>query len=358
MPQTRKKVYPDNETGKNIRIYKKTTEQATVANVNKPPSSIAGPSSSVAAGKKDHSKRKGVKETQPSPAQKIPKKVRDAEVPGKPIKQRKTQQSGSNVSKGKALQPVEKPVTFEEDDQIIRMEVDKGDESYCDSESESSGNGEEEDPEVSFKANTSQSSAVESEEEEEQSNSSSQSDDRSSRSSSETEESEREQPTMKRQRVEKKSTEQQMRDIDWEMQTKLLELQELMEDAGLQGSAQLIQNQLLPRVRARNSPMPMPAKNCNGNSSTSRKRNHARCQIKKDMLNTSNSEETIYEKAVPETRSNRSLGEGPIDTSDEMITVEFNNLNVTSPQIVDDRVAREVKHHNQDHQGNWTKDLS
>ena len=247
-----------------------------------------------------------------------------------------------------------KIVRFDDGDHIMEMEVNKGDVSYCSSESEEDD--EEIDHEVSFKESHPSSEDYET--------SSSETETRSESESRSTSPRENERPSSdverddygrarKKKKVTPKSTpnrsrSEKLRDLDAEITEKLQELQSLMEEGGLDGSASLIAKQLLPKLTKSTSVKEGEQINTNSNSVHVNKGR----KIKKGMNGRGScspsfnprdllSEETIYERAVPSKRgSSSSEDNGLIDTSDEIITVEFNNLNVTSPKVAETTGSR------------------
>ena len=244
-------------------------------------------------------------------------------------------------------------VQFDDGEQIMKMSVDRdGNESYCTSSDSNSGTDDQDsknkDHEVSFWDQSFQSSRSRSENRTDQS----QDDSSTSQSTAEDEASEDEEnpegefprrygqkkiTPSKSQKTTRgqKSHAEKLQAIDEEMKTKLSELQELMEQDGLSASANMIGQHLLPKLNDR-------GKNSNGNA-TLTKKNTSKIQKNNvpgnKVTDSSISKETLYDRAVMNRDSNSS-DDGVVNTSNEMITVEFNNLNVESPKFPGSRTVR------------------
>ena len=135
------------------------------------------------------------------------------------------------------------------------------------------------------------------------------------------------------------SRQRRIRELDQEMQEKLKEIQVLMKEGGLTGSARLVEEQI-----NMSSQMDGERTSKGQNKNTNASRNVQSC-ITNDLnyrrnsindgkpLNDSNSEETIYKRAVPAKRGSSSSDDYNVETSDESITAQFENLHVISPKI-------------------------
>ena len=351
MPSTRRKVYADNETEKNKRIYLKMSGQSAVTNVNMRVSEDDQPLTS-------RGKRKINRSNGKSPEKKIQRKKESArqiedqkdleEIQGNPVMgeaQSKNNRRKTKFQNNSDLEGFE----FEEDGQIMKMHVEHGEESYAGSSDEEI----EVDQEISFRQSRSrsrsrsQASTAEHTTESEVEGTSSQSSQRSSSGSSDELEA-REQQAIVQDRVRRmkemkmiEDRQKRISELDQEMKEKLQQIQDLMQEGGLNESASFIEQRMLQSraVAAGN----LMEKNRNENSSnliSKQKVDKLRHQVTSsdracdDQLQAteSQSEETIYRRAVRSNRGSSSSDE-PIDTSDELIAVDFENLNVISPKI-------------------------
>ena len=350
MPSTRKKVYADNETAKNCRIYKKTT----VANVN----NNARQSKIEEGTEKVQPKRKNDRALSKSPAKKMSKQKGSLKV-GENAAKSKPATSTEDEPENESKQSQE--FEFEEDGQVIRMAVERGDESYAsssdneDTADESGTEYSEIDQEISFcseRARSSRSrsrSGVETATDSDSNSRGSQ----SSKSSAdkpmyqEYQETERQTQRISQQFKRIKTIQdkqQRLKELDEEMALKLQEIQSLMETEGLSKSAQVISNQMIRR-----EPNRMATQTNFNNAGTNYNENSAnkdlinkenKCQSQPNIENSNRpmnatSEETIYRRAVPDKiNSSSSDDDCLVNTSDELITAEFGNLKVISPQII------------------------
>ena len=269
MPRTRQRVYVDTETPKNRWVFKKKEElpnestATVVANVNN------GEASSSQENLKDQKcklKMSQVKET-PKKSSKIQQKKK------KTCSTTEDQQNYAEYDRMDSteetldLHPSANKAQFLENDQEMMMEVqENSEESSSEQDTDSNTDSDDDEHEVSFK--------------------------NSQTTHDESDEGEYEDPSsLKKTTPSRKSTQERMQELDQEMQEKLIELEQLMTQGGLSGSARAVWERLLDRTSFRNN----EGRNINQNSSKKIKRNipEGVGDFGND-LNGSNSEETIY----------------------------------------------------------------
>ena len=210
------------------------------------------------------------------------------------------------------------------------MRVEQGDESYAgstDDETEEI----EVDHEVSFRQSRSRSRSR-SRTTSQSRGSTSTSDNKSSRSSShQNSEDEEAEPLRNPNQIDEinqiRDRQQRIKELDIEMKEKLQEIQTLMREGGLDESASYIAERMMKRPKLSQPP------GTNHNSNSSNKKHN---KVNTSDFHDSESEETIYQRAV---KSNLEIssGEEMIDTSDELIAVNFDNVDVISPKISERR---------------------
>ena len=121
-------------------------------------------------------------------------------------------------------------------------------------------------------------------------------------------------------------------EIDREMQAKLMEIQSLMQEGGLYGSMDMVANQMIPQLQQAVKRKSNQGKNSNVNSSgvIGKKANKGNSL----EVGEPNSEETIYNRAVQARQERRSSSDDDqVDTSDELLAVGIEGLNMLSPKI-------------------------
>ena len=139
-----KVVHVDNETLRNCRNYKKKTEEAAIANINRDGDHQHDESKSTEKETKTESgKIKGSKKSEKSPAKKISKRNRRGDE-GNVFLVEETEPE--------AVEHFNEEVEFVEDDQVVRMQVDRGSESYGESSSDPEEDNDKVDHEISFKS--------------------------------------------------------------------------------------------------------------------------------------------------------------------------------------------------------------
>ena len=305
------------------------TREKAIANVNK---SNSNRDESENLG--ESSKKKPTEEQLGcSPARKMSKKGRPRharEIKGKAQAEKEAEVSAEQDQVDQLLANAE-TFEFQEEGQVIHMEVEGGDESYAETSTASEEEADEEmvDAEISFRSRSrSRSRTVEPDTEETSSESS------HPQTESEEEELERmrnETETLKQKIKEIKliqDRQKRIKELDDEMRDKLQEIQNLMDQGELQGPAKAMAEQMLASQAALLM-KPGGAKTAGMNKN-----------INSSGYNTTKpteSQETIYKRAIPSKRgSSSSKGELQVDTdtSGELMSVEFDNLHVISPKIV------------------------
>ena len=202
-------------------------------------------------------------------------------------------------------------VTFNEETELICMQVEDGDESFGPSDYDDQSVYE--DQEVSFRNSQSSRSGTDYDK-------CLQQDRPGNDSDTDLEENESVDGEETNEQLSSEQRRKKLQEIDLKMQRNLKELHELMEAGGLHGAAQLTQETFeLSKKSA--------GKNTNTNASFKRTSNS------QNAAKISSSEDTVYTRAVPKRISSSS--DEPVDTSDENLEVEFDKLqSVQGPSIV------------------------
>ena len=219
----------------------------------------------------------------------------------------------------KSKMPRSTSVSFNEGDEFIQMSVQEGEE--LDYEHEQDNSQIDEDPEVSFR-NSQTSEVSQSENENEITQLSETSDGESDHGEGEsTFDEDQDSHSMGDEEPQQQNT---LEEIDHKLQMKLMELQTLVKQKGLKGSAKILDG-------IAGNPQRLTNNKQNRNvSSFKEKTNSMKTMCTNDsekQVGNSTSEETIYDKALPK-RVSSSSEDAECDTSDEMLQFQFDQLNV------------------------------
>ena len=209
-------------------------------------------------------------------------------------------------------------VTFEEDDRIFKMDAQAGDESYGQSDTD--------DQEISFRNSQTTESGTGTECEDQSSSSDEELELPSNESGNDGSSSNDEQGEDSRSNSDEGDAQRKIDDIELQVQHKLQELEQLMTTSGLAKSAALIRDNMIASTSRRKS----TGSNLNCNASNLVK---PRSRSAAHLLN-SNSEETVYQRAVPKHVSNSSE-DVDFNSSDEQLETEFNHLQMYQGPVVE-----------------------
>ena len=208
-------------------------------------------------------------------------------------------------------------VEFQENNEVVTLSVDQGDNVFPETEYEEimdyKDDETEADPEVSFKevrSNDCTTSEAETSEDE-------------------TENEDESNETYSIEELSEVNQRRRMMELNQEMKTRLIELQTMMTKEGLSDLAEEAAKTLKLIEKGMN-------KNINSNQSSQRM-----VRVRNPM--TVESEETIYKMAVPEKERNSSSLEDIIDTSDELMNVQIEDVRVINDGLVSDDVELQRK---------------
>ena len=300
-------------------------EEVTVANVNNSNTKVLTNRKMVAQVSK--LTKKGVAMTKEPKVKPSPKK----EQKRKSVTLQKEVSTASLKVRSKPKATRVTQVKFEEDDRHFTMELDPGNTSFGtpeDAESLKDYEDDDDEREVSFKSSNMETENEETSDDEE---SDSDAENTSEQPSSDEDERGRENYEAESEDYSddsQSSKKKEIQKLDREMEIKLRELRTMMSGKGMENSVKEI-DKMLVLTTARKQGNQFYPKNSNSNAN---RKLHSNSIAHNDQgIKESNSEATVYKEAVPDKNGDSSSSEDmEIDTSDEMLNLEFMGLNVLS----------------------------